>query len=269
MTGGIGDDQLFGEAGDDRFVWNTGDGNDIVEGGSGIDRLEINGDGNAETTQILNNGTRVFVSTTTNGVTSTLDIADVENLVVHAGGGDDTLMAGNGIATLTNLTMDGGDGNDTILGGDGNDTLLGGSGNDFVDGNRGNDTASLGGGDDVFGWDPGDGSDVVEGNGGTDTLQFNGSNANEDMVLSANGSHALLTRNVAAITMDLHGMENVNIRALGGTDNITVGDLRGTDVNQVHVDLAAVGGGDDTWPIRSRWRSLRATMHWPSTPAPR
>ena len=87
---------------------------------------------------------------------------------------------------------------------------------------------------------------MVEGNGGTDTLQFNGSNANEDMVLSASGSHALLTRNVAAITMDLHGMENVNIRALGGTDNITVGDLRGTDVNQVHVDLAAIDGGDDS-----------------------
>jgi Ca2+-binding RTX toxin-like protein len=246
LTGGIGDDQLFGEAGDDRFIWNTGDGNDIVEGGGGIDRLEINGDGNAENTQILNNGTRVFVSTTTNGVTSTLDIADVENLVVRAGGGDDTLVAGNGIATLTNLTLDGGDGNDAILGGDGNDTLLGGSGNDFIDGNRGNDTASLGGGNDVFGWDPGDGSDVVEGNGGTDTLQFNGSNANEQMVLSASGSHAVLTRDVAAITMDLHGMENVNIRALGGTDNITVGDLRGTDVNQVHVDLAASDGSDDT-----------------------
>ncbi len=32
-----------------------------------------------------------------------------------------------------------------------------------------------------------------------------------------------------AITMDLHGMENVNIRALGGADNITVGDLKSTD----------------------------------------
>jgi Ca2+-binding RTX toxin-like protein len=48
------------------------------------------------------------------------------------------------------------------------------------------------------------------------------------MVLSASGSHAILTRNVAAITMDLHGMENVNIAALGGADNISIGDMTGT-----------------------------------------
>jgi Ca2+-binding RTX toxin-like protein len=245
LTGGTGDDQLFGEAGDDRLVWSTGDGSDLIEGGLGTDRVEMNGDGNAETTQILNNGARVFVSTTTNGVTSTLDIAGVETLVVNGGGGNDTIAAGNGLATLTSLSIDGGDGNDTILGGDGNDTLLGGSGSDFVDGNRGNDTANLGSGDDVFGWDPGDGNDMVEGGSGTDSLQFNGSNADEEMVLSATGSHAVLTRNVATITMDLHGMENVNIRALGSIDNITIGDLRGTDVDHVRVDLSDALGGDD------------------------
>ena len=42
------------------------------------------------------------------------------------------------------VTIDGGNGNDTLLGGDGADTLIGGAGKDFVDGNRGNDTALLG-----------------------------------------------------------------------------------------------------------------------------
>jgi hypothetical protein len=65
------------------------------------------------------------------------------------------------------------------------------------------------------------------------------------MLLSANGSHALLTRNVGGITMDLHGMENVEIRALGSADNITIGDLTGTDIKQVHVDLGAFDGTDD------------------------
>src|SRR5262245_23105059 len=65
------------------------------------------------------------------------------------------------------------------------------------------------------------------------------------MVLAANGSHALLTRNVGTISMDLHGIENVNIRALGSADNITIGDLTGTDVKQVHVDLSGFDGGDD------------------------
>ena len=45
-----------------------------------------------------------------------------------AGGGDDVITAGNGLASLTQLTIDGGAGNDTLTGGDGNDTLAGGGG---------------------------------------------------------------------------------------------------------------------------------------------
>src|SRR5262249_1539525 len=65
------------------------------------------------------------------------------------------------------------------------------------------------------------------------------------MTLSANGSHAILTRNVANITMDLSGIEIVNIQALGGADNIAIGDMSGTGVKEIHVDLGANGGGDD------------------------
>jgi Ca2+-binding RTX toxin-like protein len=245
LTGGTGDDQLFGEAGDDRIIWNEGDGNDIVDGGSGTDRLEIHGNDSAETIQIAANGTGVFAAVTTGTVTSTLDVSGVESLTVSTGGGNDSIVAGNGLSTLTSLTIDGGAGNDTITGGDGADTLLGGSGDDVITGGRGNDVALLGGGSDVFVWNPGDGSDAVEGNDGADTLQFNGANISEEMVLSASGTHATLTRNVGATTMDLHSVENVNIRALGGTDNITIGDLRSTDVDHVHVDLSPVGGGDD------------------------
>jgi hypothetical protein len=242
LTGGIGDDQLFGEAGDDRIVWNTGDGNDVVDGGSGTDRLEINGDGNADTTQIVNNGTRVLVSTTNNGVTSLLDIAGIENLVVNGGGGNDTIVAGNGLATLTNLTIDGGAGNDTITGGDGNDTLIGGDGNDLITGGRGNDDAQLGTGDDTFVWNPGDGSDTVEGQDGVDTHLFNGANVNENMTISANGHRATLFRDVGNVTMDLNGVEHLQLNASGGTDTITVNDLTGTGTNQVAIDLAAPPG---------------------------
>ena len=45
--------------------------------------------------------------------------------------------------------------------------------------------AFLGAGDDVFQWDPGDGSDIVEGQAGFDRMDFNGSNANEIMDISA------------------------------------------------------------------------------------
>ena len=45
--------------------------------------------------------------------------------------------------------------------------------------------------------------------------------------------------------MDLNGIESTNIRALGSADNITVGDLRGTDLDATNVDLSATAGDGD------------------------
>ena len=131
--------------------------------------------------------------------------------MVNANGGDDVITAGNGLANLIQLTIDGGAGNDTITGGDGADLLRGGDGNDVITGGRGNDTAQLGNGDDTFVWNPGDGSDTVEGQVGFDTLQFNGANLAEKIDLTANGSRARLTRDVGTVTMDLNGVEQVNV----------------------------------------------------------
>src|SRR6185312_14816268 len=96
-------------------------------------------------------------------------------------------------------------------GGDGADLLIGGDGNDLVTGGRGNDTAQLGAGDDTFVWNPGDGNDIVEGQDGFDTLLFNGASIGETMILSANGSRATFTRDVANITMDLNGVEDIKV----------------------------------------------------------
>ena len=79
-----------------------------------------------------------------------------------------------------------------IAGSQGADVLVGGDGNDTIDGNQGSDVAFLGAGNDTFVWDPGDGSDIVEGQDGTDTMVFNGSNADENIDLSANGSRLRL-----------------------------------------------------------------------------
>src|SRR6202007_192789 len=122
----------------------------------------------------------------------------------------------------TVLTLDGGAGNDTIIGSQGADILLGGDGNDTVTGGRGNDTALLGNGNDTFTWNPGDGSDTVEGQAGTDTLVFNGANVAETMDISANGSRVRLFRDVGNIVMDLNGVENIQVNALGSPDTITV-----------------------------------------------
>jgi Ca2+-binding RTX toxin-like protein len=244
LTGGVGDDQMFGQAGNDLMIWNPGEGTDLMEGGDGIDTALVNGGNAAENFTIVANGNRVRFDRVSPAPFS-LDIGTTENLVLNANGGDDIITAGNGLAGLIKLTIDGGAGNDTITGGDGNDVLIGGDGDDVIAGGRGNDTALLSAGNDLFTWNPGDGSDVVEGQGGTDTLVFNGSNANETVNIAANGQRVRLTRDVAAVTMDLNGVEHIEFNALGGSDNIVVGNLAGTGVTQVSIDLAATGGSGD------------------------
>ena len=242
LDGGSGDNQLFGEAGNDLMIWNPGGGSNVLEGGEGNDTAQVNGSNAAETFTITANGTRVRFDGAGPAPFS-LDIGTTENLVLHAGGGDDVITAGNGLASLISLTLDGGAGNDTITGGDGNDLLIGGSGNDIVSGGRGNDVAQLGSGDDTFIWNPGDGSDTVEGGSGNDKLLFNGANINETINISANGGRVRFTRDVANITMDLNSVEQIEFDARGGADNITIGDLSGTGVKQILVDLGAVPGG--------------------------
>src|SRR5262249_24964841 len=152
---------------------NPGEGTDLNEGGDGNDTVEVNGGNGSENFAVTPNGSRVRFDRIS-PAPFTLDIGTTENLVVNMNGGDDTFTAGNGLAGLIAIKVDGGAGNDTITGGDGNDVLLGGDGNDVITGGRGNDVVQMGAGDDTFVWNPGDGSDTVDGQGGNDTLQFNG-----------------------------------------------------------------------------------------------
>ena len=243
ITGGDGDDMMFGEAGNDRMIWNPGDDTDLVEGGDGTDTAEVNGADGDEVFTATANGTRVRFDRVTPGPFS-LDMGTTENLVVNMNGGNDQFSATGNLAALIKITVNGGAGDDTILGGNGADTLIGGTGNDFIDGQQGNDTILMGEGDDTFQWDPGDGSDTVEGGGGFDTMLFNGSNANENIDIAANGERVRFTRDVAAITMDLNDLERIRFNALGGADNIVVNDLSGTDAKEVEINLALNGAGD-------------------------
>ncbi len=133
------------------------------------------------------------------------------------------------------------------MGGSGNDLIVGGPGQDTLAGRQGSDRIYPDG-DDTVVWNPGDGSDVVEGRGANNTLVFNGANVSEHFDLSANGSRLRLTRDVAAVTLDVNGVQTVDIITLGGADNVTVNSLSGTAVTQVNVDLAATGGAGDGQP---------------------
>ncbi len=242
LTGGDADDQVFGEGGNDRMIWNPGDDTDLNEGGAGNDTVEVNGGNGTEVFTTTANGTRVRFDRLDPAPFS-IDIGTSEDLIVHMNGGDDQFSATGNLAALIKITVDGGTGNDTILGSNGIDLLRGGDGNDFIDGQQGNDVAFLGAGNDVFQWDPGDGSDVVEGQDGTDTMLFNGSAGNEIFTASANGARVQFTRNLGTITMDLAGVESIDLNTLGGTDTTTINNLAGTELTEINIDQAGTIGG--------------------------
>jgi len=214
--------------------------------GSGVgdaqaDSVIVAGTRKADSIGISGSGGNVAVT----GLPTLVNIQGAETtdqLTVNALGGNDTINAAGLQASLL-LTIDGGTGNDQIIGSDGADTLIGGDGNDTITGGRGADVAFLGAGDDTFVWNPGDGSDTVEGQDGKDTLQFNGSNASENIDVSANGSRVRFFRDVGGVTMDLNDIQQINFAALGGADTVVVNDLTGTGVTGVNLDLAAAPGG--------------------------
>jgi Ca2+-binding RTX toxin-like protein len=176
---------------------------------------------------------------TVSGLPETATIAHAESaldqLTIAGGAGDDVIDASNLAAHQIGLVLNGGAGNDIIFGSHGNDSVNGGTGNDV---------AALGDGNDIFTWNPGDGSDIVDGQGGFDTLVFHGSNAGENISISANGNQATLFRDVADITMHLTSVERIELSTLGGADNVAVNDLTGSGVKQVAIDLGLQGAGD-------------------------
>ncbi len=168
-----------------------------------------------------------------------------DSLVVNALGGDDVVTATTLPAGVIKLTIDGGAGEDDLLGSQGADAFLGGDGDDNIFGDNGNDVALMGAGDDAFQWDPGDGNDTLEGQDGTDTMLFFGANVSENIDIAANGGRVRFFRDVANVTMDLDDVETIDFRALGGADNVVVGDLSGTDLTLNSIDLGGPAGGGD------------------------
>src|SRR5262249_41351076 len=92
--------------------------------------------------------------------------------------------------------------------------------------------------------------------------------ASEQIELASNGATgARLTRDIASIDMDLEGMEGVNVRALGGTDTVTVDDLSNAGITRTDVNLAGFDGpgaaatdtvvANDTGVISSSGDALR------------
>jgi Ca2+-binding RTX toxin-like protein len=167
INGGGGDDTLFGGDDADTFVLQDGGGTDSIDGGSGgtdTDTIDMSS---------LTSGVDVTFTAsetgTIDGTGTDASFSDIEALILTDQ--DDTV---DGALSTTDLSIDGGDGNDSITGGTGADVLIGGAGNDTLAGGDGNDTLSGGTGDDTI--TVGDG-DVATGGDGDDTFNINQTDA--------------------------------------------------------------------------------------------
>jgi Ca2+-binding RTX toxin-like protein len=210
-----------------------------------IDSVFVDGTDRTDDVTIAGSAGNVAIT----GLVTTVNITDAETIdrmLFGAQAGNDIVDASLLGADTMHLDVLGGNGDDILLGGDGAETFLAGNGNDFVDGNRGNDTGDLEAGDDEFLWDPGDGSDIVEGREGYDVMTFNGSGGDEIFATAAIGNRMAFTRNLGNIFMDTNEVEAIDLRALGGADQLTAGDATGTALVFLRANLAATIGGADS-----------------------
>ena len=255
IDGNQGNDVAFLGAGDDVFQWDPGDGSDVVEGQDGNDVMLFNGSAGDENFVLSANGERERFTRDIGNIV--MDTDGVERLELHAGAGNDNVDGSALPADRMQLS---------IFGDAGDDHIIGGASADFINGGTGADTVLMGAGNDRFQWNPGEGSDVIDGQAGFDTHEFNGSAANEIISLNAGGNDVLLTRNVGNIIMNQDNIERVEILAGDGIDTISIGELRGTDVREVFVNLAATvdgtsgDGKDDTVSVSGSARSEFLTV---------
>jgi Ca2+-binding RTX toxin-like protein len=190
LVSGGGVDSLSGGAGDDTIRWDPGTNRDVVDGGDGNDTLIVNGNSVGDAPGINDNfvvrrsttdPSRVVVERT-NLVPFTIDTGTTENFTVNGGDGNDSIVVNDLTGTPTQkLTLLGGNGNDSIdanIFRNGNianplrfmGLIDGGAGNDMLRSGPGVDTILGGSGDDTIFWDPGTATDLIEGGSGNDTV---------------------------------------------------------------------------------------------------
>src|SRR5829696_5366954 len=272
VDGNQGNDLAFLGAGDDSFQWDPGDGSDTVEGQDGVDGLGFNGSNISENIAVTANGTRVRLIRDVAAIT--MDLNDVELVVVKSFGGSDNLVAsdlsGTDVASVVaDLAAAGGadDGTaDNVVVGATNGadvvSVTGAGRNSQVAGLAALVTAvgtGIGdrvtvnalGGDDVVDAsgvaagsalltvDGGEGDDVLVGGAGNDTLLGAGGN---DVLIGGPGNDTL------------DGGAGANIVLQGGSDTVSSATVAGAGWGKTHartVDgktVLKIGGKDRTLP---------------------
>ena len=162
---------IKGGSGNDRIIGSFAD--DFIDAAAGNDTVSGGlGDdkiqGGAGTDLLIESGDVDFVltNTTLDGGLGTDSLLTIENVSLTGGEGDNTIDASE--FTKGAVTLIGGLGNDTLSGGTSNDAISGQDGDDELSGGKGNDTLLGGFGSDALNGDAG--NDLLIGGFDDDTL---------------------------------------------------------------------------------------------------
>lgn len=202
LRGGGGNDSLVGAFGSDFL--DGGEGQDIVDGGPGnnaihnaeitpppptigiVDRVLIaDGSWGVDWLRIERTG-RDNVIVRVNETSREFDMDQFDGVLLRGNSGFDyfsvldLIVAGS---LARKVTLEGGNGNDTILGSAGEEVLRGGTGHDVLRGFGGNDALFGNGGNDLL--DAGGGDDFLEGADGRPFDTLFGGNGNDTALIDS------------------------------------------------------------------------------------
>jgi Ca2+-binding RTX toxin-like protein len=199
--------------------------------------LTINTDGNEDVivrdNPVITGFVEVLINNVADGGLPVVASAFITSLVVQTGDTDNRVDLSGINATnfpnLVSITINTGNGDDTIIGSDLADSIDAGDGDDSIIGNLGDDTLNANDGNDtVFG---GAGNDEIDGEDGDDSLVGGDGN---DTITAGDGADI--------VTGDLG---NDSITGGNGPDNITGGDGDDNIIGDVGDDTIMAGLGND------------------------
>ncbi|TWF54972.1 beta strand repeat-containing protein [Neorhizobium alkalisoli] len=193
----------------------------------GADKLTLTGLGTGETINVEGNSN--LLSIYGSGIPSIYAISTGE-LTIEGKGGDDTIDAHllNTSGPQVAVTLDGGEGNDTIIGSAGDDKLYGGAGNDTISGGKG--------------------SDLIDGGDGIDTVSYAGDAAGVYVQLGSGWA----TSRADAQALGYAGLvAGINDGSVEHDTLVSIENVTGTDYADIiqgsSGDNVIKGGGGADW----------------------